>query len=52
MRKSMLCPPGTECHEGFLTLWCNGGLKPFTAGVTLSNGGKDGRGRRVKRKER
>lgn len=43
MRKSMLCPPGTECHEGFFTPWYNGGLQPFTAGVTLSNGGRDGR---------
>ncbi len=42
MRKSMLCPPGTECHDVFFTLWYNGGLEPFTAGVTLSNRGRDG----------
>lgn len=41
MRKSMPRPPGTECHEGFLA-HCNGRLQPFTAGVTLSNGGTGG----------
>lgn len=41
MKKSMHCPQGTECHEGFLPRY-NGGLEPFTAGVTLSNGGTNG----------